>query len=180
VAVYVALLRGINVGKSRRVAMADLRAALDEAGYGEVTTHLQSGNVVLSARERSADAAGRALEDVLRERMDLDIDVIVRTAAQLEQALGANPLHGRGVDTKTLHVGFLKSKPKAAAARALDGADFGRDEFALVGRELYLRYPDGQGRSKMSGAFFERALATPMTVRNWAVVTKLAELARER
>lgn len=175
-----ALLRGVNVGKSRRVAMADLRAALAEAGYGEVTTHLQSGNVVLSSGERSADAVARALEDVLREELDLDIDVIVRTGAQLEKVLGTNPLLGRGVDTKTLHVGFLKSKPKAAAARALGSADFGRDEFALAGRELYLRYPDGQGRSKMSGAFFERALATPMTIRNWAVVTKLAQLARER
>lgn len=174
-----ALLRGVNVGKSRRVAMADLRAALDAAGYAGAATHLQTGNVVLAARERSADAVGRALEGVLRERLDLDVDVMVRTRAQLDKVLNGNPLLGRGVDTKALHIGFLKSKPPAAEARALGGADFGRDEFALSGRELYLRYPDGLGRSKMSGAFFERALTTPMTVRGWAVVTKLAQLARE-
>ena len=176
VAVFVALLRGINVGKHRRVAMADLRAALAEADHADVTTHLQSGNVILATRERRPDALERSIEEALRTGLDLDIDVIVRRASDLTKVAKNNPFLGRGTDPATLHVGFLKKKPAAAAARALTGTDFGDDELVLRGTELYLRYPSGYGRSKMTGAIFERVLHTPVTVRNWKVVTKLAEL----
>jgi uncharacterized protein (DUF1697 family) len=177
VAVFVALLRGINVGKSRRVAMADLRAVLEEAGYPDITTHLQSGNVVLETRTRQAGAVEQAIEKALRKKLDLEIDVVVRTASQLAKVMKSNPFLERRVDPATLLVGFLKAKPKAADARALARTDFGGDEFVLRGTELYLRYPKGYGRSKMNGAYFERALRIPITVRNWKVVTKLTELA---
>jgi uncharacterized protein (DUF1697 family) len=176
VAVFVALLRGINVGKHRRLAMADLRAVLTEAGHTDVTTHLQSGNVILETRERSPDTVARSIEETLGTGLDLDIDVIVRKASDLTKVAKNNPFLGRGADPATLYVAFLKSKPAAAAARALKDADFGRDEFVLRGAELYLRYPGGYGRSKMTGATFERVLRTPVTVRNWKVVTKLVEL----
>jgi uncharacterized protein (DUF1697 family) len=176
VPVFVALLRGINVGKHRRVAMTDLRAALAEAGHTGVTTHLQSGNVILETRERRPDAVERSIEGTLRSRLDLDIDVIVRKPSDLAKVANSNPFPGRGADPATLHVGFLKEKPAAAAARALTGTDFGDDELVLRGAELYLRYPGGYGRSKMTGAVFERVLRTPVTVRNWKVVNKLVEL----
>jgi uncharacterized protein (DUF1697 family) len=176
VAVFVALLRGINVGKHRRVAMADLRAALADAGHGDVTTHLQSGNVILEARASRPDAVVRSIEETLRTDLDLDIDVIVRRASDLAKVAKSNPFLSRGADPATLHVGFLKKKPAAATARALTGTDFGDDELVLRGAELYLRYPGGYGRSKMTGATFERVLRTPVTVRNWKVVTKLVEL----
>jgi uncharacterized protein (DUF1697 family) len=176
VPVFVALLRGINVGKHRRVAMADLRAVLAEAGHVDVTTHLQSGNVILETRERRPDAVERSIEEALRKGLDLDIDVVVRKASDLAKVVKNNPFLGRGADPATLHVGFLKEKPTAAAARALTGKDFGDDELVLRGAELYLRYPGGYGRSKMTGAVFERVLRTPVTVRNWKVVNKLVEL----
>ena len=179
VAVFVALLRGVNVGKHRRVAMSDVRAVLTDAGYADVATHLQSGNVVLGARERRSKSVQRSIEEALRTGLGLEIDVVVRTAGELAKVTSNNPLLRRGVDPATLHVAFLKSRPAAAAARSLSEADFGREEFVLRGAELYLRYPDGLGRSKMTAAFFERALRTPATVRNWKVVTKLAELASE-
>jgi uncharacterized protein (DUF1697 family) len=177
VAVLVALLRGINVGKHRRVAMADLRAVLGEAGYTDVKTHLQSGNVLLGTRERRSQVVEQSIEKTLKAELDLEIDVIVRTASELAKVSKNNPFLVSGSDPATLHVAFLKSRPTAAAARALTGADFGRDEFLLRAAELYLRFPDGYGRSKMTAAFFERALRVPITVRNWNVVTKLAELA---
>jgi uncharacterized protein (DUF1697 family) len=176
VAIFVALLRGINVGKHRRVAMADLRAVLAEAGYIDVTTYLQSGNVIFATRERSPDTVARSIEETLRTGLDLDIDVIVRRASDLSKVAKSNPFLGRGADPATLHVGFLKKKPAAAAGRALTSTDFGDDELVLRGAELYLRYPGGYGRSKMTGAVFERVLRTPVTVRNWKVVTKLVEL----
>jgi uncharacterized protein (DUF1697 family) len=176
--VHVALLRAINVGGARRIAMADLREALDAAGIPNAVTHLQTGNVFLSTNERSTAAVERKVEDAIRAGLSLDVDVIARSSRQIAKILDSNPLLAGGAETKPLAVGFLKRKPSAEAARALAGADFGDDEFVLRGTELYLRYPTGQGRSKMTGAFFERVLGTPLTVRNWAVVTKLAELAR--
>ena len=104
VAVFVALLRGINVGKHRRVAMADLRAALAEAGYADVTTHLQSGNVILETRQRGPDAVARSIEKTLRTGLDLDIDVIVRRASDLAKVAKNNPFLGSGTDPATLHV----------------------------------------------------------------------------
>jgi uncharacterized protein (DUF1697 family) len=177
VTTFVGFLRGINVGRHRRVAMADVRAALAEAGYDDVTTHLQSGNLVVASGARRPEAVERSIEEALQTALGLEVDVIVRTASGLAKVLRGNPLLGRGVDPQTLHVAFLKERPAATAARALAGADFGRDEFVLRGAEIYLRYPNGLGRSKMSTAFFERALHTPATVRNWRVVTTLVELA---
>jgi uncharacterized protein (DUF1697 family) len=176
VTVFVGLLRGINVGRHRRVAMTDVRAALAEAGYDDVTTHLQSGNLIVASRARP-ETVERSIEEALQTALDLEVDVMVRTASGLAKVARGNPLLRRGIDPRTLHVAFLKRRPTATAARALAGADFGREEFALRGAEIYLRYPNGLGRSKMTPSFFERTLHTPATVRNWGVVTTLVELA---
>ncbi len=175
--VYVALLRAINLGAKRRVPMADLRALLSDAGYDDVSTHIQSGNALFWAPRQKGATLEAALERTLAKRFGFDVDVMVRSAADLKKVIGANPFDRRGVDGKSLHVAFLKAKPAAAAARTLDDKDFGRDEYVLRGTEIYLRYPDGLGRSKMSAALFERALATPATVRGFNVVKKLYELA---
>ena len=175
---FVAFLRAINLAGRRKVPMADLRAVLADAGYGDVTTHLQTGNVVLQSNLRSAKTIARDLEAALGTAFDFDIDVMVRTAGETAKIVQGNPFVRRGVDPSTLAVGFLKARPAAAASRRLDGADFAPEEFALSRSELYLRYPNGLGRAKMSGAYLERALATPATLRNWSVVTKLAELSR--
>jgi len=176
--VFVALLRGINLGKRRRVAMADLRSLLTEAGYGGVTTHLQSGNVVLATDERATGRVERSIEEALQGGLGMEIDVMVRTARKLATITASNPFIDRGSDPTTLYVSFLKSRPAAATKRALAGLDFGRDGFELRDAELYLCYPDGLGRSKMSGAL-DRTLDVPGTVRKWSVVTRLAELAAD-
>ena len=177
VPVYVALLRAVNLGARRRVPMGDLRALLGDAGYDDVRTHIQSGNALLAAPRQRPAALEEALERTLAKRFGFDIDVMVRSASDLKRIIGANPFDGRDADCKALHVAFLKARPAAAAVRALDDRDFGRDEYVLSGAEIYLRYPHGLGRSKMTAGLFERALATPATVRRFNVVKKLYELA---
>src|SRR4051812_43577890 len=177
---FVALLRGINVGKHRRVAMADVRAATIEAGYEDVTSYLQSGNLIFESRGHASAAVGSALEHAFRTTLQLDIDVIVRSASQLARIVAKNPLFDAKLDPKFMHVAFLKQKPGVGVARAVKDVAFGRDEFVLQGAELYFRYPDGSGQSKMSAAYFEKKLGTPATARNWRVVTALATLAAER
>jgi len=178
VPVFVAFLRAINLGNQRRVGMADLRAALDDAGYDRVATHLQSGNVVLAHRSRKPAAVATSVEKILRADFGLEVDVMVRTAAELTKITRANPWLRSCAGPVTVQIAFLKSKPSVAAVRAVGADDFGPDEFVVRGTEIYLRYASGvtQG-SKMSSGYFERALSVRATARTWNVVTKLEELA---
>jgi uncharacterized protein (DUF1697 family) len=175
-AVSVVLLRGINVGRHRRVTMADLRAALASAGYPDVETYLQSGNLLVTTRV-GAERLSTDVERALQASLGLDISAIVRSGAQLRKILAANPFLAERTPPSSLHVGYAKAKPTRAAVAALAERDFGRDRATVNGADVYLCYPDGQGRSKMSGAALEQALGVPITVRNWNVTTALAERA---
>lgn len=158
--------------------MADLRRVLEGAGYQGVATHLQSGNAIFGATQRSAAALERSLETLLATELDLNVDVMVRTPAQLRAVVRDNPFLAEGAAPKSLYVAFLKEQPAASDAAGLESSRFEPERFVLRGRELYLSYPDGYGRSKMSGAYFERVLKVPATVRNWNVTSALAELAQ--
>jgi uncharacterized protein (DUF1697 family) len=175
--IYVALLRAINLGRVNRVPMRELRGALTDAGFTDVATHLQSGNVVLASTKRTPTAVATAVENLIRSEFGVDTDVMVRTAVELAKIVRANPLAPRGGDAAGLHVAFLKARPTAAAKRAFAGRTFGDDEFVIRGPDVYLRYPHGVAGSKLSTPVFERALGTPATVRTWRVVTRLDELA---
>ncbi len=175
--VFVAFLRAINLGRVNRIPMADLRVALSDAGFADVTTHLQSGNVVFASPKRSPTAVAAAVEHVVRAEFGVDVDVMVRTGGELAKIVTANPLARRGVDHGRLHVAFLKTRPAAAAMRALAGRKFGDDEFVIRGAEVYLRYPHGVAGSKMNTATFEGGLGTPATVRTWKVVSRVNQLA---
>ena len=175
---YVALLRAINLGSRNKVSMADLRTLFGALGFEDVSTYVQSGNVVFRGRGAAADVTA-AIEDRIRSELGLDVTVLVRTGAQLAKLVDANPFAGRDVDPATLHVTFLAEKPASARVRGLDPARSEPDEFRVAGREVYLRCPNGYGRSKLTNAYFEKGLGVAATTRNWRTVTKLVELARE-
>jgi uncharacterized protein (DUF1697 family) len=177
---YVALLRGINLGPRNRIAMADLRAVVASAGLDDVATHIQTGNVLVTSAPNRADAVEGAIKGAIRTELGLEIEVIVRTAAQLRRIVKGNPFLAKGAEPPTLYVGFLKARPAAPNARRLEGTDFGDDELALKGTEVYLRFAHGFGRSKLGGPTLERTLEVPLTVRNWKVVNALADLATQR
>jgi uncharacterized protein (DUF1697 family) len=175
--IFVAFLRAINLGRVNRVPMGDLRVTLTDAGFAEVTTHLQSGNVVLGSTKRSPAAVASAVERLVSAEFGVDVDVMARTAGELAKITAKNPLAPRPSDSRGLHVAFLKERPGAAAKRAFSGRTFGDDEFVIRDTEVYLRYPNGVAGSKMNTALFEGGLGTPATVRTWKVVTRLNELA---
>jgi uncharacterized protein (DUF1697 family) len=175
-ATSVVLLRGVNVGRHRRVTMADLRASLARAGYHDVETYVQSGNLLVGTRVGAARLTAD-VESALHTDLGLDIDAIVRTGTQLRNVLATNPFLAEAVPTAALHVGYAKTKPARAAVASLAARDFGRDRATVVGADVYLCYPDGQGRSKMTGAMLEKVLGVPITVRNWNVTTALAQRA---
>jgi uncharacterized protein (DUF1697 family) len=172
--VYVALLRGVNVGGARKLPMKELAPALSGLGLEDVVTYIQSGNVVFrapaGARTKLVSQVERRIEDVF----GLDVTVMLRTPAQLAKLIDANPFDD---DVSKLHVAFLDRKPTKAAVAKLDPGRSPPDEFAVKGTEIYLHFPNGSGRTKLGGEYFERTLGVRATARNWRTVTKLLELA---
>lgn len=167
---YIALLRGINVGGRNRVPMAELRATVEDLGHAEVSTFIQSGNVIFTSETATTTSE---LEGAIERRFGLAITVVVRTPEQLQQVVTANPFPD--ADPTTLHVGFMAHEPASPAVAGLDSAGLEPERFAIVGAELYLHLPGGIGRSKLP-AYLDRRLKVPTTVRNWNTVAKLVEL----
>jgi uncharacterized protein (DUF1697 family) len=174
---YVALLRAVNVSGQNKLAMADLRAHLSSAGYRDVTTYVQSGNVVFHAASTSEPKLAGALEREIREAFGLTVTVLVRTRDQLREVRSTNPFVKRGAAPESLHVTFLATKPSAAQVKELAAKPVGPDQAIVRGREIFLACPGGYGRTKLNNAFFERQLGLRATTRNWKTVTKLLELA---
>jgi uncharacterized protein (DUF1697 family) len=172
---YAVLLRGINVGGRKKIAMADLRAVLERLGYGDVKTHLQSGNAVVSTPAKPG-ALARRVESQISSDLGLDVDVIVRTHRELSSVVKRNPYKPGLRDPAKFLVVFLADKPAAKLVTAIDLDSFMPDKLWVDGRELYLWCPNGVGKSKFPNDFFMKRLSTPATGRNWNTVTKLVEL----
>jgi uncharacterized protein (DUF1697 family) len=176
VATYAALLRGINLGARNRVAMADLRALVEELGGRDVATYVQSGNVVF----RHTGAAARLERDLaqsIQRALGLEIAVLVRSSRRLTAIVDGNPFLAAGADPAHLHLTLLGSSPDRAGVRRAIAASGAPEELAVKGKEIYLHLPAGYGRSKLSNAFFERHLGVRATTRNWRTVSAIAELA---
>jgi len=174
---HVALIRGINVGGRKMVAMSELRDMLTALGFAEARSLLQSGNLIFRAAGKSAPKLEAMLEAEAAKRLELTTDFFIRTAAEWDEVVAANPFPREAArDPGRLIVVFLKSAPDAKAVKALREAIPGREVIEAKGRQAYIVYPDGMGRSRLTGALIERKLATRGTARNWNTVLKLAAL----
>jgi uncharacterized protein (DUF1697 family) len=174
----IALLRAINLGSRRRVAMGDLRGLLVGHGHGEVKTHLQSGNVILSSALAPERLRVR-LEAELAAGLGMQVDVIVRTAAELADVVARNPLRDVADDPRRLQVTFLAGKPAAAVVRELAGVDVSPERIVTSRREIYVWHPAGIQDSPASKLLSQPRLGLIGTARNWNTVTRLLELAGE-
>ena len=179
-ATYVALLRGVNVGGKNKVPMRELALVFERAGCGNVTTYIQSGNAVFDAPAAIAERLPDILSRGIADRFGLRVPVVVRTAMELEQAARDNPFLVKGCDTNTLHVLFLADRPAAQDIAALDPERSPGDAFTVRRQEIYLRCPNGVGRSKLTTAYFDAMLRTTSTCRNWRTVLELVALASAR
>jgi len=177
-ALHAVFLRGINLGGKRRVGMADLRAALERAGYGDVRTHLQSGNVLLSSDASPAELEPQ-LEALLHDEFGFEIAVMVRSREQLAAVVAHDPFGEVADDPARYVVSFLAAKPDRAAITRLKHAAEPPERVAVRGREVYAWHPGGVGRSELAKAIDERRLGVGVTARNWRTVTKLLELAED-
>lgn len=173
---YVALLRGINVGGKNKLPMKELAALMAATECAEVQTYIQSGNVVFQASASVARRLPEVLAERIAQRFGLRVPVVIRSAKELAAVARGNPFLKRGEDEDALHVYFLADKPSARAVAALDPRRSPGDQFEVVGREIYLFCPNGVGNTKLSNAYFDSALETVSTGRNWRTVLKLIAL----
>lgn len=175
-AAYAALLRGVNVGGKNKLPMKDLAALFESLGCRAVRTYIQSGNVVFRATPEVYVGLAARVAEGLRARFELDVPVVLRGADALARAIDANPFLAAGCDPESLHVMFLRDTPDAARASKLDANRSPGDAFALLGREVHLHCPNGLARTKLTNDYFDRALATVSTVRNWRTVLTLRDM----
>jgi uncharacterized protein (DUF1697 family) len=173
---YVALLRGVNLGRNRRLEMKALRALLEELGYEDSTTFLQSGNAVFTSG-RSAAAVKRELERAIASELGLETEVFIRTRTELERVVAADPFADVVDDASRYQVSFLAGKLPAPTARALEAADVAPEQVAVRGREIYAWHANGIQRSPLAKLLSEPKLGVSSTARNWNTVTKLLALA---
>lgn len=172
---HVALIRGINVGKAKRVAMADLRALVEELGYTDVRTLLNSGNVVFTIPAKSKGDAASRMEKALVSKVGFSARFTVLSAAELATVVAENPLGEVADDPSRLLVAFLSNPADLARLEPLAKQDWGADVLALGTRAAYLWCGGGILASKLPEAI-GRALGDGVTTRNWATVTKLQAL----
>jgi uncharacterized protein (DUF1697 family) len=176
-ATHVALLRGINVGGKNPLPMKELAAEFVAAGCEDARTFIQSGNVIFSAPPgKDEDQLAHLLGARLAERFSYTAPLALRATEELRAAIANNPYLAMGAPEETLHVMFLTATPDAARVEKLDPNRSPGDTFVVLGREIYLRLPNGMARTKLTNAYFDTKLGVTSTARNWRTTTKLLEL----
>jgi uncharacterized protein (DUF1697 family) len=173
---HVALLRGINVGGKNMLPMKELAAMFAKAGCADVTTYIQSGNVVFCAEDKVVEGLGAGIAKQVEARFGIRVPVVLRAAVEIDAVLRANPFLKAGPSEETLHVCFLADRPGKDLVAGLDAGRSTPDAFAVVGREIYMQLVNGMARTKLTNAYFDSKLKTVSTMRNWRTVLKLAEM----
>ena len=155
--------------------MADLRDIFTQTGCAAVRTYIQSGNVVFEAAQDLAEKVPELVNRAIRQKFGYDIDVVTRSGEEVRQIAASNPFDTSG-DPRFLHVAFLQDTPSGEAVSNLDPDRSPPDEFAVRGRNVYLRYPNGVARSKLTNDYITSRLRTTSTMRNWRTVLRLLEM----
>jgi uncharacterized protein (DUF1697 family) len=175
VTTFVALLRAVNLGNHNPIAMSSLREFATGLGFLEVRTFLQSGNIVFAAKPQSGKRLEVLFESKAKARLGLQTDFFVRSAEEWKVLVEKNPFPDEANRTPgRLIVMFLKHAPNADALAALRSAIRGSEVADIVGKQAYIIYPEGIGRSRLTNAAIEAKLGTRATGRNWNTVLKLA------
>lgn len=177
---YLALLRGINVGGRSRVPMKELAAAMQSNGYENVTSYLQTGNVFFESEQTDVNELASDLQELILTEFGTTTPVVIRTSDQYEAASTTHPFGDHEDDFKKLHVMFLDLEPEPAAIEGLDSDRSPGDSFRVDGREIYLHLRNGAGRTKLTIDYFERCLGVVATGRNWNTVQTLRSMMETR
>ncbi len=174
---FVSLLRGINVGGNRKIRMDDLKALYESLGFKDVIPYIQSGNVVFHSDDTDKARIRRHIEDGIEKQFGFHVEVIIRTSAELSEIIDKNPFQGQeSKESKWVVVMFLATDPASTAQEDIQKTYTGPEELYITGQEVYIYYPEGIGRSKLSNNFLEKKLKTVGTARNWNTVLQLQKM----
>jgi uncharacterized protein (DUF1697 family) len=178
-AIYISMLRGINVSGQKKILMPDLKKVYEQLGFSKVITHIQSGNVIFSADKNLPTGVLSALiKEAILEKFGFKVPVIIRTVSEIEAVISANPFVAEaGINWKKLYVTFLDEEPQSTDIEKIRPFNSLPDKFHFNRREIYLNCASGYGTTKLSNTFFENKLKVKATTRNWNTVNKLLELA---
>jgi len=178
--VIISMLRGVNVGGHNKIKMDELRALYESLKLQGAQTHVQSGNVIFKSGERDLAALTKRIQNAIERKFGFRPNVILRTAAEMREVIARNPFaKRRGIEPSKLLVSFLASDPGAEAREKVRQMKCDPEELRIEGREMYVYFPNGMGRSKLSLVRLEKTLKTPGTARNWNSVTKMLEMAEK-
>lgn len=179
-AVVIAMLRGVNVGGHNKIKMEELRGLCKSLKLRDACTYVQSGNLIFRTEERDLDLLAKRLQNAVERKFGFRPDVILRSAAEMRGVIGRNPFaKRRGIEPNRLLVTFLASEPELEAREKAAQLNTAPEELRIDRRELYIYYPNGMARPKVSWATIERVLKTSGTGRNWNSVTKMLEMAEQ-
>jgi uncharacterized protein (DUF1697 family) len=174
------MLRAVNVGGHNKVPMAALRTLCDSMKLRDAQTYVQSGNVVFKTDERDLDALAKRMHKAIERKFGCCPEVILRTTAEMKDAIKRNPFaKRRDIEPNKFLITFLGAEPTAEARSEAMKLKPGREEMNISGRELYMYFPDGLARPKLTWGAVERKLKVPGTARNWNTVNKLLEIAEK-
>jgi uncharacterized protein (DUF1697 family) len=174
----IAMLRAVNVGGKNMIRMESLRMLCTSLGCSDVRTYVQSGNVVFRYPGKDAGKLAASMEGGIEQTFGFRVPVMLRTTAELRRVVEGNPFafYAESAPAK-LHVNFLYTDPGESRREVVRAMPIAPEELRIIGRELYVYYPQGAGQSKLRWAPIDKALGTQGTARNWNTVMKLLEMA---
>lgn len=176
---YISILRGINVGGARPVRMDDLVKVYQGLGFIDVKTYIQSGNVIFREKGSTAGELAKRISAEIRLKFALEVPAIVLTKNELEVILAGNPfLPAKEAESDKLHITLLAEVPAQNNINSLDVVNYLPDEFAILGRAVYLYCPGGYGKTKLNNNFFEKKLKLEATTRNLRTLGELLKMSQ--
>ena len=176
--VYISMLRGVNIGGHHKIKMEALRALYESLGFQNPQSLIQSGNVVFRTKETDSARLSARISNAIEEKFGFRPPVLLRTTGELRKVIAANPFAGRkSLDPSKLAVSFLGVGPDSETCNKLQAMECAPEELRVQGSELYIYFPNGMARPKLSMPKVERIVKTACTARNWNTVQKLLEMA---
>lgn len=176
----IALLRSINVLGKNMIKMPELALAFEKAGFKQVRTYIQSGNIIFETEEESGDVLSEKIRDLIAKQFGLTIQAVVIAPRELSDIVSQNPFAKKpGIDLSKQHVTFLDREADPMKAEKLLSYNYPPDEIIIGSRVVYVHCPEGYGRTKYHNNFIEKKLSANATSRNWNTCQKLLEISRE-
>ncbi|WP_340152841.1 DUF1697 domain-containing protein [uncultured Marivirga sp.] len=175
----IAILRGINVGGKKKILMADLKILMQNLGYQNIQTYIQSGNIIFKADEKLQNkeiAAG--IETAILNKFDFEVPVIVLSKNEIESAVANNPFYTPDADINNLHLTFLSEEPDKGKLALIEIVDCTPDQFKIINKNVFIYCEASYHKSKLTNDLFERKLKVKATTRNWKTVLKLWDLSK--